>query len=157
MDMKITRGTTPTLNFVLPFNTHDIGDLYFTFMQNGEIIFEKKKNDCILEDIDTSTENGVITDENWGDSFPSNDADVNIDELENFEEEEEEEEEEYYCTCSIHLTQQDTLGFHFWPAAEKNIAYCQFRIVDLNEEAYASDPLNFRIYGIFKDGEIQRK
>lgn len=148
MDMKITRGTTPTLNFVLPFSVDDIGDLYFTFMQNGQIIFEKKKNDCILEDIDISTENGVIIDENWGDEFPSNDAE---------NEPETEEDEEYYCNCSIHLTQNDTLAFHFWPAAEKNIAYCQFRIVDSEEEAYASDPLNFRIYGVLKDGEIQRK
>ena len=143
MDMKITRGTTPTLNFILPFSTSEINKIYFTFHQNGKLVFEKDNSELILVDINTSTENGFVIDENSDDEFSSNDA-----------YQEEQEEQESYCNCSIHLSQEDTLGFTFYAAAEKNIAYCQFRIVDKDEEAYASDPLNFRIYGVLRDGEI---
>ena len=55
---------------------------------------------------------------------------------------------------TIHLTQEDTLKFHFYPAAEKNIAVIQVRVLDNNGEAYASNPVNERIFGVLKDGVI---
>lgn len=141
MDMKVTRGTTPIFNFVLPFKAEEINNIELTFMQNGQEIFTKTKTDMVLTDIETETDNGFIEDENQGDDFSSND-------------EQEEPEKISYCNCSIHLAQEDTLGFTFYAAAEKNLAYCQFRLVDNNGEAYASNTMNFRIYGVLKDGVI---
>ena len=149
MNMKITRGTTPVLNFLLPFSTDQIEVLKLTFMQNGEEVFTKSKEEVELVDLLLTTENGFITDENRGDEFSSNDAN-NQEEIS----EEEYEPKESYCNCAAHLTQEDTLAFKFWPAAEKNIVYSQFRIVDKDGEAYASDPLNFRIYGVLLDGKL---
>lgn len=145
MEMEITRGTTPTLNFVLPFSSSVIQELKITFLQNGKIIFTKGLPDVSLEEIDVDTENGFVTDQESDDSFSSNDAHYEGSEV---------EEKTAYTNCKIHLTQEDTLGFTFWPAAEKNIAYSQIRILDTNGEAYASNPLNFRIFGVLLDGKI---
>lgn len=150
MNMKIIRGTTPTLNFLLPFTAAQVDVLKLTFLQNGKIIFTKTKDDVVLTDLALSTENGFITDENYGDSFNSNDADRD----EMVYPDADDDTEDQFCNCEVHLTQEDTLGFEFWPAAEKNIAYSQFRIVGANGEAYASDPLNFRIYGVLLDGKL---
>lgn len=144
MGMEIIRGTTPTLNFVLPFEVASIAELKLTFMQNGEVVFTKGLGDVVLEDLALAVENSLIIDNNHGDSIDSNNSDF----------EEEEEIIQTYSNCSIHLSQEDTLAFKFWPAAEKNIAYSQIRILDTSGEAYASDPLNFRIYGVLLDGQI---
>ena len=58
------------------------------------------------------------------------------------------------CTATVHLTQEDTLGFKFWPAAEKNIAVIQIRILTMDDEAFASMPINERIFGVLHDGVI---
>lgn len=55
---------------------------------------------------------------------------------------------------TIHLTQEDTLKFHFYPAAEKNIAVIQIRVLTTEGEAYASHPIHRRIFGVLKDGII---
>lgn len=55
---------------------------------------------------------------------------------------------------TVHLTQEDTLKFKFYPAAERNIAVVQIRLVDNNGEAYASEPIHKRIFGVLKDGVI---
>lgn len=44
------RGTTPTLNFTIPFDTSAVGSLSIAFAQDEKIIFEKTKLDCKLED-----------------------------------------------------------------------------------------------------------
>ena len=41
MSMKIIRGTTPTLEFVLPFEKEKIQNVVLTFMQNGEKILRQ--------------------------------------------------------------------------------------------------------------------
>ena len=64
------------------------------------------------------------------------------------------EDEQSISQITLHLTQEDTLKFKFFPAARKNIAVIQLRILDKNGEAYASDPVNERIFGILKDGVI---
>ena len=144
MDMKITRGTTPTLNFILPFS-YDVDDIKLTFMQNGEIIKQYGKSDMTITPILTETENSDIVDENYGDEFSSNDYDAEYSEPG-------EDENEVYCNCSIVMSQEDTLSFDFYPAAEKNIAISQFKIL-IGDEVYVSDPVNFRIYGDL-DGNI---
>ena len=63
--MKITRGTTPTLNFILPFD-YNMDDIRLTFRQNGEIIKQYEKDDMVITPILTETENSDITDENYG-------------------------------------------------------------------------------------------
>ena len=144
MDMKITRGTTPTFNFILPFS-YDVDDIRLTFMQNGQIIKQYGKDDMTITPILTETENSDIVDENYGDEFISNDYDTEYPESG-------EDENEVYCNCSIIMSQEDTLSFLFYPAAEKNIAISQFKIL-IDDEVYVSDPVNFRIYGDL-DGNI---
>lgn len=146
MKMKITRGTTPILNFVLPFNYTEINSIYVTFTQNGEKIIQLDDSEFEVSPLLTETENSDITDVNYGDDFVSN----NID-FEGFDVNE--DEGEYYINCALHLTEEQTLGFTFWPAAEKNIAIVQFKVV-VGEEVYISNPVNFRIYGDL-DGEIR--
>ena len=43
------RGTTPKLNFKLPFNVSILNNLYITFNQNNKTLLEKTLNDCVLK------------------------------------------------------------------------------------------------------------
>jgi len=45
----IYRGTTPTFNFKLPFDTEDITKFNLVFMQRGVIALEKGKNDVLMD------------------------------------------------------------------------------------------------------------
>ena len=126
----IVRGTTPYHTFVLPMESSQIEQIYVTYLQNNEVILDKGMSDIVLTDNDMETENASV------------------------EPLESEEGEEGYTTVTIHLSQEDTLKFHFYPAAEKNIAVIQIRILDSSGEAYASDPIYERIFGILKDGVI---
>ena len=125
----IVRGTTPYHYFVLPISSADISEIYITYMQNGQFLFEKDKDEITLRDVDLS-DNASMGDEN------------------------EEFEYEVYCQASVHLTQEDTLKFKFFPAAEKNIAWIQIRVLDTEGEAYAAEPVRERVYGILKNGVI---
>lgn len=129
----IVRGTTPYHSFILPMAVESISELYVTYLQNGEIVLDKSMGDGNLElkNVDLSTENANV--ENL------TDEEIEIDPS---------------CKLTIHLTQEDTLAFKFFPAAEKNIAVIQVRVLDNNGEAYASDPIRERIYGVLKDGVI---
>ena len=40
------RGTTPKLEFTLPFDTSLIAEMYITLKQNGTTILEKTLSDC---------------------------------------------------------------------------------------------------------------
>ena len=124
----ITRGTTPYHSFVLPLKTEDISEVYITYLQNNEIILDKTTSDVTISDIDNEYENASMN-EPLEDFVPS-------------------------CELTIHLTQEDTLKFHFYPAAEKNIAVIQIRVLTTEGEAYASEPIHERIFGILKDGVI---
>lgn len=127
----ITRGTTPYHSFVLPLKTEDISEVYITYLQNREIILDKvlSESEAIeIIDIDDEYENASMN-EPLEDFVPS-------------------------CELTIHLTQEDTLKFHFYPAAEKNIAVIQIRVLTTEGEAYASEPIHERIFGILKDGVI---
>ena len=124
----ITRGTTPYHSFVLPLKTEDISEVYITYLQNNEIIVDKTISDVTIADIDNEYENASMN-EPLEDFVPS-------------------------CELTIHLTQEDTLKFHFYPAAEKNIAVIQIRVLTTEGEAYASEPIHERIFGILKDGVI---
>lgn len=42
------RGTTPTLEFTLPFSTDLIDEAYITVAQYKKPVFEKAKSDCTL-------------------------------------------------------------------------------------------------------------
>lgn len=42
------RGTTPTVTFSLPFDSAQIDVLSIAFSQDGKVIIEKNKDDCIL-------------------------------------------------------------------------------------------------------------
>lgn len=141
--MLIT-GTTPYHSFLLPFDVNDIKEIYITYFQNMKRVLEKDINDIVLENIDQDTSNGFITDNNQGDEFSSNDADPP-------------EEETTYSQAVVHLSQEDTCAFKFYPAAEKNIAVIQIRILTNDDEAYASMPVKERIFGTLKKGVIGGK
>ena len=41
------RGTTPTLEFFLPFNAGVLAKAYITFEQNGAVVLEKTLEECV--------------------------------------------------------------------------------------------------------------
>lgn len=43
------KGTTPIHIFVLPFDTNTIENVVITYSQKNNIVFEKRKDDCIFE------------------------------------------------------------------------------------------------------------
>ena len=124
----IVRGTTPYHKFVMPMSSQDIDTIYITYLQNGEIVLDKTGEDVSVEDVNIETENAHMEDY---EIEPSESSQV-----------------------TLHLTQEDTLKFKFYPAAEKNIAVIQLRILTSEGEAYASDPIRERIFGVLKEGEI---
>ena len=46
----IIRGTTPTVEYELPFDTSILSEAFVTFSQGGETVIEKEIGDCILTD-----------------------------------------------------------------------------------------------------------
>lgn len=124
----IVRGTTPYHNFILPILAEDIKSIYVTYLQNEKVILDKSKEDVTITDL--------------------------IDLYENASVEELSEEEQSSCQLTVHLTQEDTLKFHFYPAAKKNIAVIQIRILTTDDEAFASMPINERIFGVLHEGII---
>ena len=131
----IIRGTTPYHNFILPILAEDIKAIYVTYLQNNEVILDKS-----LLDGNESEHNDFII--------------ANLKDLENANMEILTEEERESCQLTLHLTQEDTLKFHFYPAAKKNIAVIQIRILTMDDEAFASMPINERIFGVLHDGVI---
>lgn len=140
----ITRGTTPYHSFVLPLSSEQIETLYITYLQNGQVVLDKGLEEIELHDLLLDTDDSFITDTNKGDSLPEN----------NDSQDENEHVIQPYSEATVHLTQEDTLAFKFWPAAEKNIAVIQVRAVTTDGEAYASEPFHERIFGVLKDGVI---
>lgn len=128
----ITRGTTPYHTFILPLAAEDIQTVYVTYLQNDEVILDKTGSDIVIEDPNLETENASM-------------------------EELSEEEVEVTSKLTIHLTQEDTLKFKFYPAAEKNIAVVQVRVLTKDGEAYASNPIQERVFGVLKDGVISNE
>ena len=124
----IMRGTTPYHSFILPLRAEQIDEMWVTYTQNGVLVLDKTKEDVTLTNIEDLYENASM--------------------------EELTEEEINSCQATLHLTQEDTLGFKFYPAAEKNIAVIQVRILDTGGEAYGSDPIHERIMGVIKNGVI---
>lgn len=124
----ITRGTTPYHSFVLPLKTEDISQVYITYLQNNEVILDKSISDIEITNIENEYENASMN-ESLEDFIPS-------------------------CELTVHLTQEDTLKFHFYPAAEKNVAVVQIRVLTTEGEAYASEPIHERIFGVLKEGVI---
>lgn len=135
----IVRGTTPYHSFIIPLAPEQIQNIYISYSQNGKLILNKEKADIeIMPIITEETEVEETDTEEPGEEF-----------------EEEPEEEIKSSLVGLHLSQEDTLGFKFYPAAEKNIAVIQLRILDMDNEAYASEPITERISGVIKDGIIE--
>ena len=131
----IIRGTTPYHNFILPVLAEDIKAIYVTYLQNEEVILNKS----LIEGEEESDDAFVL---------------ANLRDLENASMEQLTEEERNSCQLTLHLSQEDTLKFHFYPAARKNIAVIQIRILTTDDEAFASMPINERIFGVLLDGVI---
>ena len=135
----IIRGTTPYHRFILPLSAEDIETIYITYSQNNEVILDKSNitDEFEIEDIVEETEKS-------------------LEEANELDESEEQEEVEVLPSSqlTLHLTQEDTLKFHFYPAARKNVAVIQIRILKTNGEAIVSMPINERIFGALHDGVI---
>ena len=125
----IIRGTTPYHNFILPVVAEEIEAAYVTYIQNDEVVLDKSSIDGDF----------TIT---------------NLIDLENANVEILTDEERESSQLTLHLSQEDTLSFNFYPAAKKNIAVIQIRLVTTGGEAFASMPINERIFGVFHDGII---
>ena len=123
----IVRGTTPYHSFIIPLEPEKISKIYVTYLQNNEVILDKSTTDITIDPVEEELENASM-----------------------------EESTEFTISSQItlHLTQEDTLKFHFYPAAERNIAVIQVRLLTTDGEAYASDPVHERIFGVLKDGVI---
>ena len=130
----IVRGTTPYHTFIVPMQSESISEVYITYLQNNEVVLDKNTSDVTIENVELELENADIEDTEGID--------------------ENEDETGIVAQITLHLTQEDTLKFKFFPAAEKNIAVVQLRILDTDGEAYASDPVHERIFGVLKDGVI---
>lgn len=124
----IMRGTTPYHSFILPIKAEEIDKIYLTYLQNDKVILDKTNEDVTITDI--------------------------VDLYENASMEELTEEELNSCQVVLHMSQEDTLAFKFYPAAEKNLAVIQIRLLTKDGEAYASDPVTERIMGVLKNGVI---
>ena len=135
----IIRGTTPYHRFILPLSAEDIETIYITYSQNNEVILDKSNitDEFEIEDIVEETEKS-------------------LEEANELDESEEQEEVEVLSSSqlTLHLTQEDTLKFHFYPAARKNVAVIQIRILKTDGEAIVSMPINERIFGALHDGVI---
>ena len=130
----IIRGTTPYHSFILPYKVDEIKELYITYLQNEEIILEKSLDTEGIELIDLLE----LYDNAHMEDYSA----------------EEIEEIESSSQLTIHLSQEDTLAFHFYPAAKKNITVIQVRLLTTDNEAYASNPIRERIMGVLKEGVI---
>lgn len=124
----IVRGTTPYHSFILPLLAEDISEIYITYLQNGEVILDKGSANVTIDNV--------------------------VDLLENASMENLTEEELNSSQVTVHLSQEDTLKFTFYPAARKNIAVVQIRLLTTDGEAFASNPIRERIFGVLKDGVI---
>lgn len=40
------RGTTPTLEFIIPFDTGQLAEAYVTLSQNGAVVIDKALSEC---------------------------------------------------------------------------------------------------------------
>ena len=128
----IIRGTTPYHSFILPLTVENIDTIWVTYCQNDDVIFERTN-----EEPDDRMEIVNL-----------------LDLYENASMEQLTEEEQTYSQLTLHLTQEETLGFTFYPAAKKNIAVIQIRILTTEGEAYASEPVKERIFGVRHEGII---
>lgn len=130
----IVRGTTPYHNFILPILAEEIDTVWVTYCQNEDVIFERSN---LVEDDRMEIVNLLDLYEN---------ASV------------EPTEEEQTCSqLTIHLTQEETLKFTFYAAARKNIATIQVRVLTVDGEAYASEPVRERIFGVRHEGVIGKE
>ena len=128
----IVRGTTPYHNFILPVLAEEIDTIWITYCQNERIVFERSN----LQEDDRMEINNLL------------------DLYENASMENLSDEEKTCSQLTIHLTQEETLGFIFYAAARKNIATIQIRILTVDGEAYASEPVRERIFGVRHEGVI---
>ena len=140
----IVRGTTPYHSFILPVLVEEIDIIWVTYCQNDEVIFERSN---------------LETDENM-ELVPYTVPKEKIEEV--FDsliegENEGEEEETVGSKLTLHLKQEETLTFTFYPAARKNTAIIQIRILTTDGEAYASEPIKERIFGLCHEGVISHE
>ena len=134
----IVRGTTPYHSFILPIDIKTIDKVYVTYTQNGKMVLDKSNesgsSDFSMVEWTIGDDNGAII---------SSETEIITD-----------EEPESETQITIHLSQEDTLKFTFFPAAEKNIVIIQIRVLLTDGEAFASDPIHERVLGVLKDGVI---
>lgn len=123
----IIRGTTPYHSFIIPMKLDLIDSIIITYAQNNEKILDKTDNDIDLQ--------------SYEDFLIANEVDIN----------DITDEEKESSIAIVHLSEEDTYSFTFYPAAKRNIAMIQLKLKDTNNEVYASKPIRERIYNTFND------
>lgn len=132
----LTRYTTPYHHFVLPFLTDEIDKITVTYVQNGEELVHKNKDDVTIHDIQEILDNASMGEDLLNLLMSKVD------------------EADESCLLSVHLTQEETASFTFHKAAEKNIALVQIRVLNTKGDAFVSRPIRIRVYGSINEGVI---
>lgn len=128
----IIRYTTPYHYFILPIKREFIDSVYITYFQNGNTVIDKNSNDDIkiLDPLEVNNASFWNGDEGATTIAP----------------------DETFLT--LRLTQEETSRFKFFPAAEKNIALIQVRVISTDGGSYVSRVIRDRIYGTLKEEVI---
>lgn len=129
----ITRYTTPYHYFILPIPHNLIKAVYITYSQNGDLLFEKNTLDGSISIMEPDQVDNTV--------FGTETNEYNLSNT----------------VLLLHLSQEETSQFTFYPAAEKNIALIQLRVISTDGDAYVSRVIRDRIWGTLKqevvDGE----
>lgn len=132
----IKQYSTPYEYFILPFLAKEIDELKITYVQNGEEILTKTNEDIQIIDI-----GDVLDNASMGEDFA---AEIRKHLY---------GRSDFLVIC-VHLTQEDSAKFHFYKAAEKNIALIQIHLKDTKGDAFVSRPIFVRIYGTLDKGVL---
>lgn len=135
----VTRYTTPYHNFILPFKPNEIDKISITYVQNGQELVRRTKEDSDVSIIGISDiiKNASMGVEDYMDFLLSKVRDIDNSSL-----------------ISIHLKKEETGSFTFHEAEEKNIALIQFQVLNTNGNSFISRPIRIRVYGSITDEVI---
>ena len=137
----IMRYTTPYHSFILPFLVEEIQVAELIYSQNGENLINKNSEDLdsgiTIDNIEDLIKNASMGNEGYIRELEKRTNDL-----------------ESSSVLRVHLTQDDTSSFTFYPAMRKNIALAEIRIKDIKDNVFVSAPIRIRVLGGTQEGTI---
>lgn len=137
----IMRYTTPYHSFILPFLAEEIQVAELIYSQNGENLINKNSEDLgsgiTIDNIEDLIKNASMGNEGYIKELEKRANDL-----------------ESSSVLRVHLTQDDTSSFTFYPAMRKNIALAEIRIKDIKNNVFVSAPIRIRVLGGTQEGTI---